>query len=144
MLSCGTRTLPSTMHSMGDVTLSVRCRHHCGVTSPPRRHHEGRGCRARRRGADSRARTEGTDPPRARGRGRESASLHSLAKAGSESSPLILQNRVKAAYICRWSGILACAAARSLALSLLERRLILGTGADAPSVQEVLRDDRFA
>ena len=70
--------------------------------------------------------------------------LCSLAKARSESSRFLLQNRVKAAYIRRWSGILACAAARSLALSLLERRLTPGTGADAPSVHEVLRDDRFA
>ena len=60
--------------------------------------------------------------------------LRSLAKARSESSPCLLQNRVKAAYIRRWSGILACAAARSLALSLLERRLTQETGADAPSV----------
>ena len=70
--------------------------------------------------------------------------LRSLAKARSESSPFLQQNRVKAAYIRRWSGILACVAARSLALSLLERRLTPGTGADAPSVHEVLRDDRFA
>ena len=70
--------------------------------------------------------------------------LRSLAKARSESSPFLLQNRVQAAYIRRWSGILACTAARSLALSLLERRLTPGTGADAPSVHEVLRDDRFA
>ena len=70
--------------------------------------------------------------------------LHSLAKARSESSPFLFQNRVKAAYIRRWSGILACAAARSLASSMLERRLTPGTGADASSVHEVLRDDRFA
>ena len=30
--------------------------------------------------------------------------LRSLAKARSESSPFLLQNRVKAAYIRRWSG----------------------------------------
>ena len=30
--------------------------------------------------------------------------LRSLAKARSESSPFLLQNRVKAAYIRSWSG----------------------------------------
>ena len=58
-----------------------------------------------------------------------------------ESSPFFLQNRVKSAY---WSGILACAAARSLALSLLQIRLTPGTGVDTPSVHELLRDNRFA
>ena len=70
--------------------------------------------------------------------------LRSLAKARSESSLFLLQNRVNAAYIRRLSGILACTAARSLAVSGLQRRLTPGTGADAPSVHEALRDDRFA
>ena len=43
----------------------------------------------------------------------------------------------------RWSAILACMLARSLSLSLLERRPVLWIGGDIPSVHEVLRDARF-
>ena len=54
-----------------------------------------------------------------------------------------MQNRVKAAWLRRWSCILACSATRAFALSLLERRPNPGTGVDIPSEQEVLRDDRL-
>ena len=56
-----------------------------------------------------------------------------LAKARAESSPFILQGRVQAALIRRWSAMHACSAARAFAVSLLDR----------PSVHEVLRDARF-
>ena len=50
------------------------------------------------------------------------------------------QDCVKAAWLRRWSCILAC---RAFALSLLERRPNPGTGVDIPSEEEVMRDDRF-
>ena len=43
--------------------------------------------------------------------------LRSLAKAKAESVPLLLQNRVKAAWLRRWSSILACSAGRGFAIS---------------------------
>ena len=58
--------------------------------------------------------------------------------------PLILQNRVKAAWLRRWSSVLACSAARAFAWSLLDKPANPGTGADTPVVHEVLRDDKFA
>ena len=69
--------------------------------------------------------------------------LRGLAKGKAETAPLLMQNRVKAAWLRRWSCILACSAPRAFALSLLERRPNPGTGVDIPSEQEVLRDDRF-
>ena len=70
--------------------------------------------------------------------------LCSLAKARAQSAPLVLQGRMESAWLRRWSAILACSAARSFALSLLDRCPSPGTGDDAPSAHEVLRDDRFA
>ena len=70
--------------------------------------------------------------------------LSALAKAKALESPLVLQGRVQAAYIRRWSAVLACSAARAFSLSLLDRRPVHGTGADIPSVHEVLRDARFS
>ena len=64
-----------------------------------------------------------------------------LARSGQ---PLILQNRVKAAWLRRWSSVLACSAARAFAWSLLDNPANPGTGADTPLVHEVLRGDRFA
>ena len=70
--------------------------------------------------------------------------LRALAKASARTAPLILQNRVKAAWLRRWSGVLACSAARAFAWSFLDKPANPGTGADAPPMHEVLRDDRFA
>ena len=42
----------------------------------------------------------------------------------------LLQGRVEAAYIHRWSAVLACSAARAFSLSLLDRRPVHGTGAE--------------
>ena len=69
--------------------------------------------------------------------------LAALAKARAESSPFILQGRVQAAFIRRWSAMLTCSAAQALAVSLLDRRPVPGTGGVIPSVHEVLRDARF-
>ena len=69
--------------------------------------------------------------------------LNAMAKTRAQESPQILQGRVRTALVTRWSAILACSLARSLSLSLLERRPVPGTGGDIPSVHEVLRDARF-
>ena len=69
--------------------------------------------------------------------------LRALAKAHAQTAPLILQNRVKAARLRRWSNVLACSAARAFALSLLDKHPSPGTGAEVPQVHEVLRDNRF-
>ena len=47
--------------------------------------------------------------------------LGALAKARAQESPQLLQSRVTAAYIRRWSALLACSLARSFTLSLLEQ-----------------------
>ena len=54
-----------------------------------------------------------------------------------------LQNRVKAAYLRRWGAVLASSAARAFTASLLDQRPVAGWCGDAPSVHEVVRDDRF-
>ena len=69
--------------------------------------------------------------------------LSALAKAQAESMPFLMQSRAQAAWFRRWSAMLACSAERAFSMSLLEQRPALGTGA-VPSVQEVLREDRFA
>ena len=68
--------------------------------------------------------------------------LQGLAKARAQSVPWILQERVEAAWIRRWSCILACSAARAFATSLLERPTP-GTGGKVPSLNEVFRHARF-
>ena len=66
----------------------------------------------------------------------ETAKFFAALDAKAQSCPFILQNRVKAAYVRRWSAVLACSAARAFTTSLLDRW-------DAPSVHEVVRDARF-
>ena len=60
---------------------------------------------------------------RSRGRWSEETAqfLRALAKANAQTAPLILQNRVKAVWLRRWSGVLACSAARAFAWSLLDK-----------------------
>ena len=69
--------------------------------------------------------------------------LNALASAKVRDSPLILKGRIHAALVRRWSAMLRCTAARSYALSLLDK---VASGADdpSPSMNEVLRDDRHA
>ena len=69
--------------------------------------------------------------------------LNAMAKAKAEEHPRILQGRVRDACVRRWSALLACCLARSLAVSLLERRPVPRSGSDIPSVHEVVRDARF-
>ena len=59
-----------------------------------------------------------------------------------QTAPLILQNRVKAAWLRRCSNVLACSAA--FALSLLDKHPNPGTVAEVLQVHEVLGDYRFA
>ena len=70
--------------------------------------------------------------------------LRALAKARAQESPQLLQGRVTAAYIRRWSASLACSLARSFTLSLLEQRPVPSVGVDVPSVHEVLREASFS
>ena len=69
--------------------------------------------------------------------------LRGLAKGKAETAPLLMQNRVKSAWLKRWSSMLACSAARALAMSLLEERPNPGTGGTAPSEHDVMREARF-
>ena len=69
--------------------------------------------------------------------------LRALAKARAQESPQLLQGRVTAAYVRRWSALLACSLARSFTLSLFEQRPVPSVGVDVPSVHEVLREARF-
>ena len=68
--------------------------------------------------------------------------LSGLAKARAQE-PVVLQARAEAAWLRRWSNILACSAARAFALSLLDLRPAPAVE-DIPSVDEILRDARFA
>ena len=70
--------------------------------------------------------------------------LSALAKAKAQVAPHLLQGRVEAAWLRRWSATLACSAARSFAVSLLDQRPVPGTCDAIPSAHEVMRDDRFA
>ena len=53
-----------------------------------------------------------------------------LGEGMAQAAPLIFQGRVQAGYLHRWSSLLACSLARVSAVSLLERRLVPGTGED--------------
>ena len=61
-----------------------------------------------------------------------------LAKAKARSVPRVLCNIVRHAYHHRWCSMLACAASRAFALSLLERRAAGGSDGDLPSLHDVV------
>ena len=65
--------------------------------------------------------------------------LRGLAKARADSVPPLLQGRVKAAWLRRWSSLFACSAARAFAEFLLEKSPVPPIG-DVLSTHEVLRD----
>ena len=69
--------------------------------------------------------------------------LTALAKARAQEVPLLRQGRAEAAWVRRWSAILACTAARALSVSLLDCRPAGGSEGAIPSVHEVMRDSRF-
>ena len=62
---------------------------------------------------------------------RETSGLHAVAHISS-----------KAGWLRRWSATLACSAARSFAVSVLDRRPVPETGDAIPSTHEVMRNDR--
>ena len=70
--------------------------------------------------------------------------LSLLAKAKARSEPHILRKRVEQAWRLRWGGILACAAARAFAASLLDLRLAGGVDGDVPASHEVVNELRHA
>ena len=70
--------------------------------------------------------------------------LRGLAHFKSEGTPELLRERVKLAWLRRWQNLLACSGAKALALSLLERRSTVGAGSTPPSVDEVVREARYA
>lgn len=68
-----------------------------------------------------------------------------LAKAKARACPALLRPSVRAAYHHRWTGILAVAAQRSLAATLLELPLTDAGGVDgeSPPLGDVLLDARL-
>ena len=70
--------------------------------------------------------------------------IRPLAKARVRGEPTILKKRAEQAWRMRWCCLLACAAARAFAASLLERRGPGGADGETPSVHHVVNDWRFA
>ena len=68
--------------------------------------------------------------------------LRGLAAAKVRDVPEFLQGRARAALLRRFGSMLACAAARAFALSLLDRDCSAGVDGPTPSVHEVLGDSR--
>ena len=64
--------------------------------------------------------------------------LSALVKAKAQSAPHLLQGRVEAAWLHRWSATLGCSAV-SAGLAPVP-----GTGDAIPSTHEVMRDNRFS
>ena len=63
------------------------------------------------------------------------AFVSQLAKAKARAVPRVLAGRARQH---RWSSMLACAAARAFALSLLDKRPALGSDGDTPSSSDVV------
>ena len=70
--------------------------------------------------------------------------VQQLAKAKAWTVPAILRPSVRAAYFHRWTGMLAVAAQRALAATLLELPVddAEGLDGDTPFLEEVLLDAR--
>ena len=68
-----------------------------------------------------------------------------LAKAKSRAAPAVLQQSVRAAFHHRWTGILAVAAQRAFAASLLDLPMedALGVDGDTPPLEHILGDARL-
>ena len=66
------------------------------------------------------------------------AFVSQLAKAEARAVPRVLAGRARQAWQHRWSSMLACAAARAFALSLLDKRPALGLDGDTPSSSDVV------
>ena len=68
--------------------------------------------------------------------------LRLLAAARGRSGSALLRRRAEQAWRMRWRGMLACAAARAFAASLLEQRSNVGGDADPPLISDVLSEFR--
>ena len=66
------------------------------------------------------------------------AFVSQLAKAKARAVPRVLAGRARQAWQHRWSSMLACAAARAFALSLLDKRPALGSDGDTPPLLTLL------
>ena len=67
-----------------------------------------------------------------------------LAKAKSCEVLWVLKKRVEQSWWFRWGSLLACAAARAFAASLLDVRVSGGADGSVPSCHEVVHDARHA
>ena len=74
--------------------------------------------------------------------GETASFLRGLAAAKVRGVPELLQGRARAAWLRRWGSMLACAAARAFALSLLDRDCSAGVDGPTSSVHGVLGDSR--
>ena len=70
----------------------------------------------------------------------EHSFLRTLARAKVRSIPEPLRSRARQSWMHRWSSMLACAAARAFASSLLDRRGHPGVDDDMPTESDVLGD----
>ena len=70
--------------------------------------------------------------------------LRLLARARAARAHAAVRSALRAAYVSRWSSIIAVAAQRALASSLLELPLdTVASAAGEPAVHEVLQDERW-
>ena len=70
--------------------------------------------------------------------------VRALAKAKARSYPAVLRRSVQLAYTRRWTGLLAVAAQRAFAATLLELPVDeAGCDGDPPPVEAVLREARL-
>ena len=56
---------------------------------------------------------------------------------------MLLKGSVEAAWRRRWAALLACAAAKAFAASLLGRRSAPSASGNEPTLHEVLGEDRY-
>ena len=70
--------------------------------------------------------------------------LKLVANAKSRSAPVPLRGKARAARFRRWSAILSCSAPKAFALSLLDRRPMIGSDGEVPHLHSVLGDNRCA
>ena len=68
--------------------------------------------------------------------------LQCVSHGKAQSAPHILRASAQAAWCRRWCNLLACSAAKAVAVSLLEKRGDPGVGGRLPSVHEVLAEAR--
>ena len=70
--------------------------------------------------------------------------LSQLARARARQEVPLLRRRAEQAWRMRWGAMLACTAAKAVALSLLDLPHSYGADGKAPSTHEVVGDHRYA